>query len=66
MKRIVRSDNFGMSGESPGKDEAFILWPLSDEIAEQIAGLLVDDGGEMGDFFYRAEPEDYELLIFEP
>lgn len=64
--RIVQGDNFGMSGEMPGRDEKFVLWPLPTEIATKIAALLNNASPEDGPYFYRTVETDYKLSTFEP
>ena len=64
--RIVQSDNFGMSGEQPGKDEVFILWEMPIEDCAKIVEVLNNHGDSMSPYFYRVVQRDYKLMRFEP
>lgn len=64
--RIVQSDNFGMGGEMPGRDDRFLLWELKQKTAEIIAKALNDEIDDTSPFYYKIVPDDYKLQIFEP
>ena len=66
MARIVRTHNFGYSGESPGYDEVFILHPMSDDCAKRICEALNDEGGPRDSWYYRVTENDYKLAVFKP
>jgi hypothetical protein len=62
---IVLTDNFGMSGEVLGKDEKFLLWPMSHDSALQIVRILNDDCAPFGPDFLKVVDLDYKLKVFE-
>ena len=64
--RIVWTDNYGRSGESPGKDEKFVAKELTDFYARRIVKLLNDSCSESGSDYFKVVEDDYQLLIFEP
>jgi hypothetical protein len=67
MYRIVRTDNFGRSGEHPGCNEEFIGEPNSsrEDLLVQAADMNDTDGPSSFDY-YKVEHENYKLLEFEP
>jgi len=64
--RVVRSDNYGQSGEIAGRDESFVgdLY-LSHAKARKLAELLNEISEFHGPFFYRAVERSYKLVKFE-
>lgn len=66
--RVIKRDNFGMSGEAPGKDEEFITANLPQWLAEQLARDLngKESGGDHALWIYVVVPEDYKLQEFQP
>lgn len=62
--RIIRTDNFGMSGETPSRDEEFLLWPMPTEDCEAIAEILNSRVGDFDPWYYQVVPEDYQLQVF--
>lgn len=64
--RIVRTDNFDRSGEQPGCDEKFVLWPLPEKQAKEICNLLNQTVDANGPDYYKVVATDYKLQEFEP
>lgn len=64
--KIVQSDNFGMSGEMPGRDEKFLLWAMPFEDAMAICKILNSRVDNYGGVYFRVAPKDYKLKVFEP
>lgn len=67
--RIVETDNFG--GDYP--DESFLLWPMPESAAKEIAGAInraADSSGYatgMASRYWKVVPDDYTLQPgFEP
>lgn len=63
---VLMTDNFGMAGESPGRDEKFLLWPMPKHIAVKIATALNEDVGEMGSHYFVVVRAEYKPKVFEP
>lgn len=65
--RIVVADNFGMSGETPGKDERFVGESWKRETCEILVSVLnnLESGRDHPDY-YKAVSDDYRLRTFEP
>lgn len=63
--RVICTDSYGRSGESPGYDEYFITMPLSKYYSEKICELLNYDHKRHDTDYYRVVPEDYVLQKFE-
>lgn len=66
MARILQTDNYGMAGESPGRNESFLLWSMNIKIAQMIADALNIDSEEDGPIYYKVVDDDYEPLVFKP
>jgi hypothetical protein len=63
---IVRTDNYGRSGEVPGQDERRVLFLQDPIIAKKVVELLNIDGPTGGPDYYRVVPDNYKLRVFEP
>lgn len=64
---VVRCDNYGRSGETPGYDEVFESdKTMTQAAAKRKATLLNKPQSPYGDYYYRAEPAGYKLAKFEP
>lgn len=64
--RVVLTDNFGMSGESPGRDERFFFGAMPWQDAVKIVDILNGQQDAHSPYFYKVEPIGYQLLRFEP
>ena len=66
IMKIIWTDNFGRSGETPGLDEKFIAQKCNEHYAKRIAQLLNDAEDINCPNYYRAVDDDYELQTFIP
>lgn len=61
--RIIDTDNF--CGDYP--NERFLLWSMSESLAQRICDVLNEDAGPNALRFYRVVADDYTLQPgFEP
>jgi len=65
--KVVCTDNFGMSGENPGRDEWFVLtYGVRKELAESIANLLNGEEDKFGFNYFKPVSGEYKLAVFVP
>jgi hypothetical protein len=64
--KIIRTDNFDRSGETPGYDEKCIADNVEPSYAVAIAAFLNSKCSEYGPYFYQVRKDDYELAVFIP
>lgn len=63
---VVRTHNFGKSGEIPGMDEEIICYCDSAEKGKTIASFLNSRERENSQDYYTIETFGYKLKVFEP
>lgn len=64
--RVILTDNFGMSGEAPGKDETELARFTDPEMARNVAGEWnAKNGGEGASWYARVVEDSYKLQKFE-
>lgn len=59
MARILQASNFN----EDWFNESFILWPMQEQYAKQIADTLNKESGENSRYYYRVVENDYKLYI---
>lgn len=64
---VVRTDNFGRSGEQPGCDERVVVETEIEESAVRIANILNDENTNPDTpDFYESRKIDSKLAVFAP
>ena len=64
MATIIRTDNYGRSGEWQGRDETLVVACISADLAKRVHVLLNEECPE--DWVYAIVPDGYTLQRFEP
>lgn len=62
---MIRTDNYGRSGESPYFDEVYVQMDLTYVGATKLAKRLNSSGTVYSDHYYRVVTKDYKLARFE-
>ncbi len=62
---VIRSDNYGRSGEHPGFDESIVdAGPYPRNKALQIA-IDLNNSTPLDDWYYTVQPVGYKLVVWE-
>jgi hypothetical protein len=67
--RVVKTCNFGKSGEAPGRDESFVAEGVRMDsfLAEKLCAAMCGQfSGESSPWYYKVVADDYKLQEFEP
>lgn len=65
--KVILTDNFGLSGESQGKDEILLEAGLTNFIAHYLATAWnAKNSGPLAPHFAKVVADDYELAVFIP